>query len=61
MMDKTSNISTMQVRNSHGKNWGENGNFRIKKGINSCGIEEDMAVSTLLRITTYTIEYHTFP
>jgi len=32
------------VRNSHGKNWGEDGNFRIKKGINSCGIEEDMAV-----------------
>ncbi|KAL5272156.1 hypothetical protein ACHWQZ_G000395 [Mnemiopsis leidyi] len=31
------------VRNSHGKTWGEDGYFRIKRGINSCGIEEDMA------------------
>merc|ERR1712003_365642 len=32
------------VRNSHGKDWGERGHFRIKKGINSCGIEQNMAV-----------------
>jgi len=32
------------VRNSHGKDWGEYGYFRIKRGINSCGIEQNMAV-----------------
>merc|ERR1719456_205951 len=32
------------VRNSHGRDWGNKGHFRIKKGINSCGIEQNMAV-----------------
>jgi len=31
------------VRNSHGKNWGHRGYFRIRRGTNSCGIEQDMA------------------
>ncbi|KAL5272856.1 hypothetical protein ACHWQZ_G000882 [Mnemiopsis leidyi] len=32
------------VRNSHGHNWGINGHFWIRRGTNSCGIEQDMAV-----------------
>jgi len=40
------------VRNSHGKDWGEDGNFRIAKGINSCGIEENMAVVVTSSRTT---------
>lgn len=31
------------VRNSHGKNWGESGYFKIRRNTNSCGIEQDMA------------------
>lgn len=31
------------VRNSHGKTWGDKGYFYIRRGINSCGIEDTMA------------------
>lgn len=31
------------VRNSHGMSFGEDGYFKIKKGINACGIEDVMA------------------
>lgn len=32
-----------KVRNSHGKSWGEDGYFRIQRGTNACGIEDQMA------------------
>jgi len=31
------------VRNSHGVHWGDRGYFKIRRGTNSCGIEQDMA------------------
>eukprot|EP00116_Pleurobrachia_bachei_P007529 sb/3467791/ len=37
------------VRNSHGTKFGEDGYFKIKKGINSCGIEDYVVVALQLR------------
>jgi len=31
------------IRNSHGANWGDRGYFKIRRGTNSCGVEQDMA------------------
>jgi len=35
--------SYYKVRNSHGKSFGEDGYFRIQRGTNACGIEDQMA------------------
>ena len=32
------------VKNSHGVSWGDGGYFKIVRGTNACGIEDNMAV-----------------
>ena len=36
------------VVNSWGKHWGESGLFRIRRGANECGIEDEVAAGTPL-------------
>ena len=38
-VDSSSNTPFWKVRNSWGIGWGENGYFRMKRGVNMCGIE----------------------
>lgn len=38
------------LKNSWGENWGEQGFFRLLRGINACGILNDKIVSTVLNI-----------
>ncbi|KAK7605421.1 hypothetical protein V9T40_007279 [Parthenolecanium corni] len=40
------NIEYWHVANSWGKYWGENGNFRIRRGVNECGIERNIGLMT---------------
>jgi len=42
--DKSSGEDYWWVRNSWGKDWGVDGNFRIRRGNNECGIEENVMV-----------------
>ncbi|CAF1934847.1 unnamed protein product [Rotaria magnacalcarata] len=38
-VDTATNIPYWKVRNSWGSNWGDSGYFRIRRGVNMCGIE----------------------
>jgi C1A family cysteine protease len=40
-VDAKTGLQYWKVRNSWGINWGEQGYFRIQRGVNMCGIEAD--------------------
>jgi C1A family cysteine protease len=40
-VDAKTGLQYWKVRNSWGRNWGEQGYFRIQRGVNMCGIEAD--------------------
>ncbi len=41
-VDATTNVPYWKVRNSWSSSWGEQGYFRIRRGVNMCGIESDV-------------------
>lgn len=36
-------IDFWKIQNSWGPDWGEKGFFKIKRGVNECGIESDLS------------------
>ena len=39
--DRDSGEKYWHVRNSYGPNWGENGNFKVRRGMNDFGAEAE--------------------